>query len=81
MDKKSIDNRSPKEIAAAKRERAAADGKSAMAELAARQAFVEKNTIRLREMRLAKEAAEREALLTNPPPVKAAKTVKRSSQT
>lgn len=81
LDKKSIDNRSPKEIAAAKRERAAADGKSAMAEHAARQAFVEKNTIRLRELRLAKEAAEREALLTNPPPAKAVKTAKRSSRT
>lgn len=81
LDKKSIDNRSPKEIAAAKRERAAADGKSAMAEIAARQAFVEKNTVRLRELRLAKEAADREALLANPPPVKAARTAtKRSSQ-
>lgn len=81
LDKKPTDNRSSKEIAAEKRERVAAEGRSAMAELAARKAFVEKNTVRLRELRLAKEAAEREALLTNPPPVKAAKTAKRSSQT
>lgn len=80
MDKKPTDNRSSKEIAAEKRQRVAAEGKSAMAEIAARNAFVEKNTIRLRELRLAKEAAEREALLANPPPAKVAKTAKRSSR-
>ena len=55
------DEPSPKESAQEKRERAAAEGRSAMAEIAARNAFVAKNTIRLRELRLAKEAADREA--------------------
>ena len=55
------DERSPKELAQEKRERAAAEGRSAMAEIAARSAFIAKNTIRLRELRLAKEAADREA--------------------
>jgi hypothetical protein len=81
LSKKSVDNRSSKDIAAEKRLRAAADGKTAMAERAARDAFVEKNTLRLRELRIAKEAAEREALLANPPPpAKAAKAVKRASK-
>ena len=55
------DERSRKESAQEKRERTAAEGRSAMAEIAARNAFVAKNTIRLRELRLAKEAADREA--------------------
>lgn len=80
LSKKSVDDRSSKDIAAEKRLRAAADGKTAMAERAAREAFVEKNTVRLRELRLAKEAAEREALLANPPPAKAVKATKRSSK-
>jgi hypothetical protein len=63
----SNDDRSRKEIAQEKRERAAAEGRSAMAEIAARNAFVAKNTIRLRELRLAKEAADREAAAALPP--------------
>jgi hypothetical protein len=61
------DERSPKELAQEKRERAAAEGKSAMAEIAARKAFIAKNTLRLRELRLAKEAADREAQAALPP--------------
>ena len=42
-----------------------------MAEFAARNAFVAKNTIRLKELRLAREAADREAQAALPPePVK-----------
>ena len=42
-----------------------------MAEVAARNAFIAKNTLRLRELRLAKEAADREAQAALPPePVK-----------
>jgi hypothetical protein len=63
----SNDDRSRKELAQEKRERAAAEGRTAMAEIAARNAFVAKNTIRLRELRLAKEAAEREAAAALPP--------------
>ncbi|MDQ8729492.1 hypothetical protein [Bradyrhizobium sp. LHD-71] len=55
-----------KESQAEKRERAAAEGRIAMAERAAREAFVEKNTLRLRELRLAKEAAERAAAEAEP---------------
>jgi hypothetical protein len=73
----SNDDRSRKEIAQEKRERAAAEGKSAMAEVNARNAFIAKNTIRLRELRLAKEAADREAEALLPPkPVKKAKKKK-----
>ena len=61
MSKNPDDERSRKEQAQEKRDRAAAEGRSAMAEIAARNAFVAKNTIRLRELRLAKEAADREA--------------------
>jgi hypothetical protein len=68
------DGRSRQEIAREKRERAAAEGKSAMAEIAARNAFIAKNTLRLRELRLAKEAAEREQEAALPPePVKKSK--------
>jgi hypothetical protein len=61
LNKNPDDERSPKESPQERRERAAAEGRSAMAEIAARNAFVAKNTIRLRELRLAKEAADREA--------------------
>jgi hypothetical protein len=61
------DERSRKELAQEKRERAAAEGRSAMAEIAARNAFIAKNTIRLRELRLAKEAADRAAQAALPP--------------
>jgi hypothetical protein len=53
-----------------KRNRLLAEGKLAMAEHAARAAAIDKNTQRLRALRLAKEAADREAALLNPPPEK-----------
>ena len=53
-----------------KRNRLITEGKVAMAEHAARTAAVDKNTQRLRGLRLAKEAADREAALLNPPPEK-----------
>jgi hypothetical protein len=74
LNKNPDDERSPKESAQEKRERAAAEGRSAMAEIAARNAFVAKNMIRLRELRLAKEAADREAQAALPPePVRKSK--------
>ena len=74
MNKIPNDEQSRKELAQQKRERAAEEGKSAMAEIAARNAFIANNTIRLRELRLAKEAADREAQAALPPePVKKSK--------
>ena len=74
MTKNPEEERSRKELAQEKRDRTAAEGKSAMAEIAARNAFVAKNTMRLRELRLAKEAAEREQEAALPPePVKKSK--------
>ena len=71
MSKNPDEERSRKELAQEKRDRLAAEGRSAMAEIAARNAFVAKNTARLRELRLAKEAADREAQAALPPePVK-----------
>ena len=81
MNKNANDDRSRKEIAQEKRERVAAEGKSAMAEIAQRNAFIAKNTARLRELRLAKEAAEREAEAALPPkPVKKTKKKKVESE-
>ncbi len=81
MNQNSNDDRSRKEIAQEKRERIAAEGKSAMAEIAQRNAFIAKNTARLRELRLAKEAAEREAEAALPPkPVKKTKKKKVESE-
>ena len=81
MNQNSNDDRSRKEIAQEKRERVAAEGKSAMAEIAQRNAFIAKNTARLRELRLAKEAAEREAEAALPPkPVKKTKKKKVESE-
>ena len=81
MNQNSNDDRSRKEIAHEKRERIAAEGKSAMAEIAQRNAFIAKNTARLRELRLAKEAAEREAEAALPPkPVKKTKKKKVESE-
>ena len=81
MNQNSNDDRSRKEIAQEKRERIAAEGKSAMAEIAQRNAFIAKNTVRLRELRLAKEAAEREAEAALPPkPVKKTKKKKVESE-
>jgi hypothetical protein len=77
----SNDDRSRKEIAQEKRDRVAAEGKSAMAEINARNAFIAKNTLRLRELRLAKEAADREAEALLPPkPVKKSKKKKVESE-
>src|SRR5437588_2380122 len=59
------------ETSTEKRNRLIVEGKVAMAEHAARVAAVDKNTQRLRALRLAKEAADREAALLNPPPEKA----------
>ena len=74
MSKSPEEERSRKELAQEKRDRLAAEGRSAMAEVAARNAFVAKNTLRLRELRLAKEAADREAKAALPPePVKKSK--------
>ena len=74
MTKNPEEERSRKELAQEKRDRTAAEGKSAMAEIAARNAFIAKNTMRLRELRLAKEAAEREQEAALPPePVKKSK--------
>jgi hypothetical protein len=58
------------ETPADKRNRLIAEGKVAMAEHAARAAAIDKNTQRLRALRLAKEAADREAALLNPAPEK-----------
>lgn len=71
MAKNPEEERSRKELAQEKRDRIAAEGRSAMAEIASRNAFVAKNMARLRELRLAKEAADREAEAALPPePVK-----------
>ena len=67
LSKNPDEERSRKELAQEKRERLAAEGRSAMAEVAARNAFIAKNTLRLRELRLAKEAADREAQAALPP--------------
>ena len=67
MNSSSNDDRSAKETTLEKRQRFAAEGRSAMAELAQRNAFVAKNTLRLKELRLAKEAADREAAAAAPP--------------
>jgi hypothetical protein len=53
-----------------KRNRLLVEGKHAMTEYAARAAAVDKNTLRLRALRLAKEAADREEALLNPAPEK-----------
>jgi len=53
-----------------KRNRLLVEGKLAMTEYAARAAAVDKNTQRLRALRLAKEAADREIALLNPAPEK-----------
>ena len=58
------------ETPADKKNRLMAEGKIALAEYTARADAVDKNTQRLRALRLAKEAADREAALLNPPPEK-----------
>lgn len=55
------DRRSSKQFASEKRERAIANGRSVMAEIAAKDAFLQTNMTRLKELRLAKEAADRDA--------------------
>jgi hypothetical protein len=71
IDVSNSPNETRKQIVQDKRNRAVVDSKSAMAEIAAREAFVVKNTARLRELRLAKEAKEREELASAPPVAKA----------
>jgi hypothetical protein len=81
LNSSSNEDRSRKELAQEKRERLAAEGKSAMVEIAQRNAFIAKNTARLRELRLAKEAADREAEALLPPkPVKKSKKKKVDSE-
>jgi hypothetical protein len=81
LNSSSNDDRSRKELAQEKRERLAAEGKSAMAEIAQRNSFIAKNTARLRELRLAKEAADREAEALLPPaPAKKSKKKKVESE-
>ena len=81
MNNNSNDERTRKELAQEKRERTAAEGKSAMAEINARNASIARNTLRLRELRLAKEAADREAEAALPPkPVKKSKKKKVDSE-
>ena len=82
MAKNPEEERSRKELAQEKRDRTAAEGRSAMAEIASRNAFVAKNMARLRELRLAKEAADREAEAALPPePVKKSSRKKKVSST
>jgi hypothetical protein len=58
------------ETASDKKNRLVAEGKLAMAEYAAKAAAIDKNTERLRALRLAKEAADREMAASNPAPEK-----------
>jgi hypothetical protein len=51
-----------------RKNRQLAEGHQARAEYAARAAQIDKNTARLRALRLAKEAADREHARLNPPP-------------
>ena len=69
MAKTNVSDPGP-ETLASKRNRLLVEGKHAMAEYAARAAAVDKNTDRLRTLRLAKEAADRESALLNPAPEK-----------
>jgi len=56
-----------------RKNRQLAEGHQARAEYAARAAQIDKNTARLRALRLAKEAADREHARLNPPPPPAPK--------
>jgi hypothetical protein len=56
----------------------AEDGKKAMLEYEAEAAASRAKTLKLRELRLAKEAADVAAAAASPPPKKAAKKVKRA---
>jgi hypothetical protein len=58
------------ETASDKKNRLLAEGKVAMAEYAAKAAAIDKNTERLRALRLAKEAADRAIALSDPAPEK-----------
>ncbi len=53
-----------------KKNRLLVEGKLAMAEYAAKAAAIDKNTERLRALRLAREAADREIAASNPVPAK-----------
>ena len=52
------DDRTPRQVAHDRKLDVSAHGRTAMQELAEREVFVRKNTARLRELRLAKEALE-----------------------
>jgi hypothetical protein len=56
---------------AARKEKAATEGRKALAENQAQDIAVRKNMARLKALRLAKEATDREANIDVPPPVKA----------
>ena len=70
------DERTPKQLSQERKLAATIDGRAAMQELAERAAFVAKNTARLRELRLAKEAEAAREAADAPPVVKAAKKVR-----
>jgi hypothetical protein len=61
------DERTPKQVSQDRKLAAAADGRVAMQEIAERAAFVAKNTARLRELRLEKEASDARAVAEAPP--------------
>jgi hypothetical protein len=61
LSKTTSERRSSKQFVSEKRDRAIAQGQSVMAEIAAQNALLQTNTSRLKELRLAKEAADRDA--------------------
>lgn len=68
------DERTPKQLAQDRKLAASADGRAALQEIAERAAFVETNTARLRELRLAKKAREVAEAAKTPPAKPARKT-------
>ena len=58
------DQRAPMQLAHDRKLAGSAHARTAMQEIAERAAFVDRNTARLRELRLAKEAQARQALET-----------------
>lgn len=67
-----------KQSTAERKERAAVEGRKALAEYEANGIAVRKNMERLKALRLEKEAAEREAALAAPPPEAKPKKAARS---
>jgi hypothetical protein len=72
------EERTPKQISQERKLAASIDGRAAMVERTERAAFVEKNTARLRALRLAKEAQDAAEALAAPPapPVKQKRAAK-----